>query len=265
MPTRPRRPTFTLGPAGAAFFLCLAPLLTGCASSYVTPGGPADLAAVGVAGVSDETRAGQTDPGVAGYLDKEPLAKFPTAIAVARIQSPGYSSYRSQGYGTGRYSVVTTRDAESDASLERLQKLPMVAGIAPIGRMILSPDLQDDYALREAAAKLRADVLLVYTFDTQFRVAENARPLSVVTLGLAPSKQARVVTTASAALLDTRNGYVYGTAEATETQKRITNAWQSDEAVDAARRETESAAFDALVGELEATWRGVVARYAVAE
>ena len=65
-----------------------------------------------------------------------------------------------------------------------------------------------------------------------------------------------------AALLDTRNGYVYGTAEATETQKRATNAWQSDEAVDAARRETQSAAFDALVGELEATWKGVVERYA---
>lgn len=244
------------------FALILTPLLTGCARHYTVPGGPADLSAVGVKGVSEQDRQSGTDPGVAGYLAKKPLAKFPSAVAVARIQAPGYSSYASQGWGSGSYSVVTTREYATDEQIARLAKLPMLNGIAPLNRMVLTPNLQDDYALREAAAKLHADLLLVYTFDAQFKVSDKLAPLTVVTLGLSPNKQARVITTVSAALLDTRNGYVYGTAEATARQSKLTNAWQSDESVDEARRATEAEAFGKLVGELEGMWTGVVARYA---
>ena len=247
-----------------ALSILLIPLLTGCASHYAVPGGPADLSAVGVAGVSEADRQSGTDPGVAGYLAKKPLAKFPSAVAVARIQAPGYSSYRTQGWGGGKYTVVTTREYGTDEQVERLARLPMLTAIAPVNRLVLTPNLQDDHALREAAAKLHADLLLVYTFDTQFKVSDKLAPLTVVTLGLSPNRQARVVTTVSAALLDTRNGYVYGTAEATARQSKITNAWQSEESVDEARRATEAEAFDKLVGELEGMWNGVVSRYAAA-
>ena len=39
-------------------------------------------------------------------------------------------------------------------------------------------------------------------------------------------------------------------------------AWGSDVAADHSRLETESAAFDKLVGEFEKTWRNVVKQYA---
>ena len=87
-------------------------------------------------------------------------------------------------------------------------------------------------------------------------------PLSVISLGLSPNQQARVVTTASAVLMDTRNGYVYGLAEASDSYNRLASAWTSEDAIDAARITTESAAFEKLVGELEKTWEDVVARYA---
>lgn len=236
--------------------------LTGCASSYVAPGGAADPSALGVPADVGQARRRQTDPDVSRELDKRPLAAFPAAVAFVRVQAPGYASYTNQGYGAGAYSVVTTRDVEKDEHLARLSALPMLAGVAPINRLLLPPTLTDDYALREAAARVHADLLLVYTFDTTFEVGDQARPLTVVTLGLSPSKQARVATTVSAVLMDTRNGYVYGVAEATERQRKTTNAWQSEEAVDEARRATESAAFEKLVGELETMWAGVVGRYA---
>ena len=105
-------------------------------------------------------------------------------------------------------------------------------------------------------------MLLIYTIDTQFKQEDKAAPLSVISLGLTPNQQIRVDSTASAVLMDTRNGYVYGLAEASEHQKHYTNAWQSNVSVDETRRTTESAAFERLIEEFENTWKGVVQRYA---
>lgn len=240
--------------------LALVPLLaSGCASHYATPGRGANLTEI--AGFVPDER-GRGDPSIVSALGTRPLAKFPTGVAVVRVQAPGYVSETAEGWGSGRYSIVTTRDIESPAEMERLTQLPMVSGIGPINRLLLPTQLESDLELREAAARMHADVLLVYTLDTTFVVEDRALPLSVVTLGLSPSQQAKVVCTASALLLDTRNGYLYGVAEATDKQDQLASAWTKNAAVDQARRRTETKAFAKLVGELERTWRGVVGTYA---
>src|SRR3954470_11734721 len=113
-------------------------------------------------------------------------------------------------------------------------------------------------------------MLLIYTFDTAFHDHDLAAPLSVVTLGLSPTQATHVVTTASAVLMDTRNGFIYGVAEASEkrnglatasaclmetrngliygvaeaSQKpnRLATAWNPTSALDQSRKQTESAA-----------------------
>src|SRR5438105_4466395 len=190
----------------------------GCAAHYATPGRGANLMEL-AADAPGSYQPG--DPPVLTAAGTRPLAKFPTGVAVVRIQAPGYSSETARGFGAGRYSIVTTRDIEAPEELEKLSKLPMVSGIGPINRLLLPAQLQSDRELREAAARMHADVLLVYTLDTSFTVRDNAAPLSVVTLGLSPSQQAKVVCTASALLMDTRNGYLYGVAEATDRQDQV--------------------------------------------
>jgi hypothetical protein len=244
----------TPGGCRLGVLLVLMLLGVGCAH-YATPGRGANMALLGV------SRAA-TDDDITRLLDKPPLASFPAGVAVARVQAPGYRSYTAQGWGHGAYCIVTTRDIERDEHFERLAGLPMVRGIAPLNRILLPGELNSDRELRQAAAMLHADVLLVYTIDTVFRVQDKAAPLSVITLGLSPNQQAQVVTTASAALLDTRNGYVYGVCEASESRTQLTSAWTSDSAVDDARRAAETAAFQELVDELDETWRGAVAEYA---
>src|SRR5207302_1424533 len=86
--------------------------LAGCAS-YATPGRAADLQVFGV------SREAQTDSGIARSLEKQPLASFPTAVAVARVQATDYRSDTASTFGGGRYCVVTTRDIEGDAQVER--------------------------------------------------------------------------------------------------------------------------------------------------
>lgn len=245
----------------AAFALAVAGV-GGCAS-YATPGGPADLGVMGVRPQLAADRAAQTDITMQERFDRKPLARFPTSIAVARVQAPGYRSRTASSYGGGAYSVVTTRDVEKPEHVAKLSKLDMVKGVGPINRLLLPPTgFRSDQELREAAASMQADVLLIYTLDTNFYVRDMAKPLSVVSLGLSPNQQARVTTTASAVLMDTRNGYVYGLAEATDSHNRMASAWTNDDAIDAARLKTESAAFEKLVVELEKTWNGVVSRYA---
>ncbi|MEX0777578.1 MAG: hypothetical protein WD042_17875 [Phycisphaeraceae bacterium] len=233
--------------------------LTGCGAEYVTPGRGADMSVFG----GKDPRRLQTDYDVQQRLDLKPLASFPTAIAVARVQAPGYRSYSNHSWGTGRYSVVTTRDVESDQSVASLTKLPMVTGVAPLNRMVLPERLESDRDLRQAAASLHADMLLIYTIDTTFDTEDLMEPMTIVTLGLSPNQQARVTTTASAMLMDTRNGYVYALAEATEKDQQLANAWTSETAVDQTRRRTEAKAFDKLIADFTRAWPRVVEQYAV--
>lgn len=230
-------------------------LMGGCAS-YSTPGRGADMTTFGV------NKDVYTDGAIIQSLAKQPLASFPAGIAVARVQAPGYQSMTTQGWGAGRYSLVTTRDIEKDEQIERLSMQPMVHGIAPINRLLLPSELKSDLELRQAAAALHADMLLIYTLDTTFEVDDKIAPLTVLTLGLSPNQQARVNSTASAVLMDTRNGYIYGAAEGTSRDTQMTSAWTSNNAVDETRRRVESAAFEKLVSALEKTWAGVVRTYA---
>lgn len=232
---------------------------SGCASHYSTPGRGANLRDLTADAPAIHS---QGDPSIVSALGTEPLARFPTGVAVVRVQSPGYRSETARGWGAGRYSIVTTRDIEGAADIERLSRLEKMSGIGAINRLLLPTHLESDLELREAAARMHADMLLVYTLDTTFLVEDKAAPLSVVTLGLSPNKQAQVVCTASALLMDTRNGYLYGVAEATDKQDQFTSAWTQAAAVDQARRRTETKAFGKLVGELEKTWAMVLETYA---
>lgn len=249
----------TLRALGIGAAVALAVMAGGCAS-YTTPGRRADLSSVGL---TEQVRKGLSDPTIQQTLDRKPLPAFPTSIAIARLQAAGYHSCSASGWGEGRYSIVTSRDVEKDEQFARLAKLPKVQGIAPMNRLLLPQHLENDLPLRQAAAKLHADMLLIYSFDTTFYDNQFAQPLNVITLGLSPTKTINVTTTASAILMDTRNGYLYGLAEGTASRNKLTNAWMSSDAMDDARQKNEQEAFEKLIVEFEKTWTGVVNQYAI--
>lgn len=242
-----------------SLFILFATTMTGCAS-YTVPGPGARMETFGV--VSDADREKLTDYQVSRELELKPLATFPANLCVARVQGNDYHNYYCRSYGRGDYSVVTTRDVEKDEHYEKLTAMPMVQGVAPMNRLLLPTELRSDRELRHAAAKLHAQILLVYTFDTRFYRVNNASPLDVVTLGFGAHKKIRITCTASAALLDVRNGYLYGIAEATAQHEQDTSSWNNQAKADQSRRQVEAEAFDDLVNELTRTWSGVVQTYA---
>lgn len=229
------------------FALALIVCATGCAS-YTTPGGGADL-------------TGITDYDIKEAFRREPAAHFPARIALVRVQATGYSNRyaHTYGYGDGRFSVVTARDVETDADFQKLADMPQVAGLAPLNRLVIPARLESLDDLRQAAAPMRTDVLLVYTLDTSFRVeGKDIAPLRAFSLGVLSSDDTSVDTTASAAIIDVRTGYIYGLAEATAHRQKDTNAWNSDNVVDRFRQETEAEAFGKLVNEVTQLWAQIV-------
>jgi hypothetical protein len=222
-------------------------LISGCAT-YQTPG-----AGVNVGNLS------QADADIAEIMKREPAAPFPSRLAVARVQSTGYSSRSNQCYGKGAYCVVTTRDIETEQDMDRLGRLPMISGIAAMSRILLPETLASVKDLRLAAANLKTDMLLVYSFDTRFNVeSTDIGPLNLISLGFLPNKKARVSTTASAALFDVRTGFVYGVAESTAIEEQRATMWSSEDAIESARIKTEAESFQKLLGEFEKLWKGVV-------
>lgn len=225
-------------------------LLSGCAT-YIPPTGRADLAAL-------------SSPSMQESFAARPAAGFPAGIAAVRVQAPHYRNYHTEReggvYGRGRYSIVTVKEVEEEGDIQRLAALPQVGGLITLSTLLLPETLQSDLELREAAARLQADMVLLYTFDTSFHDNDASVALNVITLGLSPTRRVFVRVAASALLIDTRTGFIYAALEANEKRQVTTNAWESREAADRARRDAEKAAFKALVGELEKDWPQILER-----
>lgn len=224
-------------------------IFSGCAA-YVTPGAGVQLSTMG------ETKA---EVDINELMAKEPAARFPANIAIVRVQAAGYRSQSNDSYGTGQYSIVTTRDVESEEDFERISHFPQVEGVAPINSILLPARLDSVKELRVAAARLKADILILYTFDTSFRVgAQKYMPLNVISLGFLKNKEVTVTTTATAAIFDVRTEFLYGIAESSVSESAFGRVWNSSDVVDDLRTATEQKAFKSLLTEMEKAWEGIV-------
>ena len=144
------------------FLAAAASVLASC-SSYMTPGRPADLSTF-------------TDPQVKKAFSARPAIRFPANIAVVRVQEGGYRNDSSTAHGQGAYSVMTTREIEKETDMDALRRLPGVEDVVTLNRLLLPKNLSSDLDLREAAAKLQADVILLYTLQTEFRSKDVLPP-----------------------------------------------------------------------------------------
>jgi hypothetical protein len=221
---------------------------SGCAS-YVTPGGAVRL--------QDIDR-----PDIAAAAARKASPNFPARLAVVRVQAPQYRSYSAESYGNGRFSVLTTHELLTEDHMTSIQAWPALAGAIPINRLLLPPKLESYDDLRLTAAQIQADILLVYTLDTSFRIqGRGYGPLAAISLGVAPDRDAYITSTASALFIDVRTGFIYGVAESTAKASGLTNVWSSRSTIDKKRVEAEQQAFDGLMTQVATTWKGIAAQY----
>lgn len=229
--------------------LLIVVLLIQACASYTTPGAGVQLSEL-------------ADGDINELMARQPAASFPANISVARVQAPGYRSHTLNSFGVGRYSVITTRDVESELDFKRINNLPGIRGIAPLNRILLPNQLDSVQALREASARLRADMLMIYTFDTSFQEGEQVfAPLNVLSLGFLKNKKITVFSTVSVAFYDVRTEFLYGLAEASAAKNKYASVWGSADTVDDLRLVAEQAAFNNLLPEIENTWAGIMEQF----
>jgi hypothetical protein len=210
------------------------------------------------AGVSIPEITAITDPNIARSLATKPTASFPAHIIVARVQAAGYVSGSNRGYGRGNFTLLTARDIETEADFKQLGAMPGVAAVGVLSRILLPAELQSAQDIREAAAQLHGDMVLLYTLDTAFRTdTQQIGPLQLVSLGFFPNKKSTVTTTCAAAFLDVRTGFVYGIAEGTGTEEQRSDLWGTEDAIEHARMKAERKAFEGALKEIDKVWASI--------
>lgn len=234
--------------------ICLT--LSGC-MQYQTPGAGANIAEL----------FQTADEDIQEIVKREPSSPIPVNLVTLRLQDGEYWSYscHERYIRKGNYTVITVRDIEEEEDFERIRAFPEVAQIGSINRLLLPQKITSEKDLRVAAAKLRADMLFIYTVDTKYWSEDMAKPLSVVTLGFSPNVNLHMISTLSGVLYDVRTGFVYGAVESTEKQKQLTSWWANSDSADQARLRVERVAFEKMLDEFERLWLGVVAERRVSK
>jgi len=217
----------------------MAMAFTSCESSHITSREPANLAKF-------------TDSGVAKAWAARPAVRFPATIAAVRIQN--CSTYQNN---SGFSVLPVIDDISNEESREIARQLSGVQTIAPLSSLLFTDNKASDLAIRSAAAKLHANVVLVYTLNTSTNTSDFIEPLTVLTLGLLPNRTYRVNAVVSAILMDTQTGFVYGTLEEKDSRTGLTMAWGSEDATTGAMRKAEKSAIKKLLKEFPAFWNNI--------
>ena len=113
-------------------------------------------------------------------------------------------------------------------------------GSSSLNRVALVSEVKSYRELDAEARKVGADLVAVYRFETSDRTSDLFVPLTVATLGLAPTNSFNTVATATLMVRDARTGYLYGVLEESATSKGVTAAdgcLQRDGAFEAEREE----------------------------
>jgi hypothetical protein len=239
-------------------------LLSGC-SMYVTPRHPAKLNLDANRSLSSTENAAPGRAALQRALYAKiapPTLELPANLILARVKQD-YSCGRTECTGDAPVlTVINTRSVESEEDLERVSKLEGISDVGFLNGIVATGRAVSVSALRSSAAKLNGDLLLIYMVDNDSNESSSFPLLSLLSLGFIPNQRHEANSTISAALVDVKTGYIYGTLEETARKDLLTTSWASDSVNEELQKETERAAFEKILGSLEKFWNRVSIRYA---
>ncbi len=201
----------------AAALLLSALAAGGCASHHALRPPVAEWARVGLAEDPNQARRIEealTDREIATMLDADVRARLPATVALATIRSHcrGYQPYLAPVAG------------DELAAWERAAEVRGLRGVQPITRVLHPAEKPTLDSLRQAAAKMGCELLLVtLRGDSSVENFNDAAVLywTVLGLWLVPGSEMESRTIIQAALIDSRTGMVLGTATGDAHDKRV--------------------------------------------
>jgi hypothetical protein len=218
-------------------------LLAGCQNSVQTSSGAAYRAARPALDARDVSAI---DRAVDQAANVEPLLRFPARIGLARILN-------------GRIVPVPPREADAWIDLAKAHAdlgsfVPISPLIAEMVRSGAGNAATVIDGVRLGAARQHVDAVLIYTVGASGDDAGS--PLSLLDLTiigayLVPSRSVKGDAAASALLLDVRNGYPYGTANAVASASDFVPSVGSGRQGALVREDAEIAAVGKLAAQVD--------------
>jgi len=178
-----------------------------------------------------------------------PTVRFPARVAVARIERSGNFFHLDSG-----------AIEEDPAHAAKAAALPGVRGFVPLNRVALTGSVKSYRELDREAMKLGADILVVYRYDTEVAVNDAFEPLTIATLGLAPTINHKTSSVVTLMVRDARTGYIYGVMEERADRKGVAMAMTLGGSGQDSKEDTRKQAMDRLMERLPAFWNGVLAK-----
>lgn len=244
----------TSGKARSCALLLSFLLLTGCSVTTQTTSGMEWLGAI----PPSVTPANDLDRGVRDVANVEPILRFPARIGLAKIGR--------DHFGPPTLLPLSGEEARTWAGLAE-DLGPSYGEFVPISPLIAAmvsqahPSNQRIDAIREtlemirlAAARQHLDAVMIYEVDATADSKNN--PLSIADWTLIgafvlPSQNVKAQGLAQAILIDVRNGYHYGTIQATADDKTVAARFANHEAEQELAKRVETAAVQNLTHETE--------------
>lgn len=215
--------------------------LSACATTQMTSGAAYNARTVSFA----YTASSNVDAEIAEIAAVEPNLTFPARIGIAFVRN-------------GQLQTLPSDHMASwSRFMDRLQpEYGEVVPISPlISQMVALSAEQHSRAgtvsnIRRGAARQHVDYVLIYevaqTGQDKHSNALSVTDLSIIGLFIIPSRNVEVEATASAILLDVRNGYPYGTATGFATKDGLSTATKTGSKRRKLQNRAENAAVDAL-------------------
>jgi len=188
-------------------------LLIGCSTATQITSGRDYLSRYSpevLAQMQDHEQSGSINSQVHKIANIEPDLQFPARIGIARIER-------------GRLSVAPQEEMQVWADLADKfgPKFGQFVPVSPLIANMVRPETSQKSQvnvindIRRGAARQHIDYVLTYEVINTSSDTSNAlsiADISIIGLFILPSRNIKVEATASAILLDVRNGYPYGTA-----------------------------------------------------
>jgi hypothetical protein len=195
------------------------------------------------------------DERVREVANVEPLLRFPARIGLARI-----------GWANSRPTLIPPPSEEAKAWVDLAEDLGPEYGefvpISPLIAAMVAPDHPSNErtdmikntleTIRLAAARQHVDAVVIYEADATANSKNN--PLSIADWTLIgafvlPSQDVKAQGLAQAVIIDVRNGYHYGTVQATADDKTVAARFSNQEAERDLAKRVETAAVTNLTQE----------------
>lgn len=183
----------------------------------------------------------------------EPDLRFPSRIGIARIEN-------------GRLTNGPIEEMQAWGDLAEKLGAPYgdLVPVSPFIAAMVRPNANRDMDnfsshsvvadIRRASARQHLDYVLAYEVIQNTSDESNGLSfanLTVLGMYIIPSRNVKINSTASAILIDVRNGYPYGTATAIATDKQISTLVGSGNSRRKAENKTYLLAVENLTGEVE--------------